>query len=207
MKVNDDKAVNIMSILFCGNKDCRKIQPLDKDMDYFDLLGLPEGKRKFLSSATSQDSLEKAYKGLQKRLHPDIFSNKSLMEQELSATNSALVNMAYQCLRDDISRAGYILSKYHGIDVLSETGGSHHDPELNMKIFELREEIDELDYSDETAVRNMVTSLKTSREGIGHALDAAIEKGEVDLISKEAVKLRYWVKMIEEVDQRVDDWD
>lgn len=198
----DGKAVDIVSVLFCRNNDCGKIQPLQKDVDYFDLLGVPGGKKKYLSADTSHASLDKAYKGLQKQLHPDLFSRKSLMEQELSATNSALVNAAFQCLRNDIDRAGYILFKYHDIEVLSESGGSHHDAELNMMIFELREEIDELDYSDKVAVEGMVTALTKTREEINHALHAAIETEDVELMTKEAVKLRYWVKMIEEVEER-----
>lgn len=200
MKEGDNRS--IMSMLFCENSECGKIQAVGKDVDYFDLLGVSGGKKKFLSSDTSDVSLEKAYKSLQKRLHPDLFSQKSLMEQEISASNSAIVNAAYQCLRNDIDRAGYILSKYHGIQVLSESGGSHHDAELNMVIFELREEIDELDYSDKPAVGSMVASLTTAREEIGKELHSAMEKEDAELMTREAVKLRYWVKMIEEVEER-----
>ena len=150
----------------------------------------------------SPDSLEKAYKGLQKCLHPDLFCQKSLVEQEMSATNSALVNAAYQCLRHDVDRAGYILSKYYGLDVLSETGGSHSDPELNMTIFEMREEIEDMDYSYKATVEDMLTSLKASMELIKEALNSAIIKGDANLMTREAVKLRYWVKMVEEVEDR-----
>ena len=73
-----------------------------------------------------------------------------------------------------------------------------------MVIFELREEIDELDYGDKPAVESMVASLTTAREEIGKELHRAMEQEDAELMTREAVKLRYWVKMIEEVEERRD---
>jgi molecular chaperone HscB len=196
----DDKD-EIKQRLFCTNDECKKIQPLPKATDYFDLLSFQQGKTHFHSS-TAQASLEASYKNLQKLLHPDLFSNKSLVEQEHSAANSAFVNAAYQCLRSDIDRANYILTTYHGIDVLSECGGSHHDASINMQIFDIREEIDELDYSDEQTVQAMLDGLRASREDIEVALDGAIRDQNVESMTREAIKLRYWGKMIEEIGDR-----
>ena len=183
--------------LFCANKECGKIQALPANTDYFDLFSLPQGKEGFLS--IGKDEMEKAMKSLQKRLHPDLFTTKSLAEQKQSAANSALVNRAYQCLRSDISRAAYILEHYHGLDILSEKSGSYHDNELNMQIFTLREEIDDLDPSDHTKRDALLANLNSTLSTIEQDLHEAIAQKDKDGMAREAIKLQYWGKMITEI--------
>ena len=120
-------------VLFCGNEACGKIQGLPAETDYFDLLGVPQGKERFLS--LDMTAVDRSMKDLQKRLHPDLYRTKSAQEQDYSTANSALVNRAYQCLRSDSNRAAYILEHYHGVDVVSEKSGSFQDHELNMHVF------------------------------------------------------------------------
>ena len=66
----------------------------------------------------------------------------------------------------------------------------------------MREEIEDMDYSDKATVEDMLTSLKASMELIKEALNTAIIKGDANLMTREAVKLRYWVKMVQEVEDR-----
>ena len=66
---------------------------------------------------------------MQKLLHPDKFTLKSMEEQEASATTSSTVNQAYQTIMNPQLRLAYIL-KSHGINVLSEEGGSYEDTNL-----------------------------------------------------------------------------
>ena len=184
--------------LFCANESCGKIQALPLETDYFDLLGMEHGKGGFLSMSASD--MESNYKSLQKRLHPDLFSTKSLQEQENSAANSTLVNRAYQCLRSDVKRASYILSNYHDIDVLSENSGSYHDDALNLEIFTLREEIDELNPEDTAEVKALRESLQETLHGIQRALHDAILSKDSHTMARQAIKMQYWRKMIQEME-------
>lgn len=185
--------------IFCANEECGKIQVLATDTDYFDLLGLPQGKDGFLS--VDKGHLERAMKDLQKRLHPDLFADKSYQEQEHSAANSALVNRAYQCLRSDISRAAYILERYHGLDVLSESSGSYHDNELNMQIFALREEIDDLDPQDHPKRDALLADFKDTLDSIRQDLHDAIAQKDRGRMAKDAIRMQYWGKMILEMQE------
>jgi molecular chaperone HscB len=53
--------------------------------------------------------LDREYKELQKKLHPDKFATKSLDEKLLSTNASSAINMAYHTLKDPVSRAEYMV--------------------------------------------------------------------------------------------------
>lgn len=53
--------------------------------------------------------LEKSFRDLQWRLHPDKFSMKPEAEQNYSAGQSSLVNKAYQTLKDPLARGQYLV--------------------------------------------------------------------------------------------------
>jgi hypothetical protein len=88
--------------LFCSS--CNTIQTIDKSTcNFFELLGIE------VNFKLDINILEKNFKNLQKQLHPDLFSNKSLIERESSNNNSSFVNEAYQTLKDHVNRANYLL--------------------------------------------------------------------------------------------------
>jgi hypothetical protein len=87
------------------------------DFNFFRLLQLPE------RFDLSVPALEASFKGLQRSVHPDLFAQKTPVEQSLSAVASSQLNVAYRVLRDPISRAQYLL-KLRGIDALGEGRGT-----------------------------------------------------------------------------------
>lgn len=54
--------------------------------------------------------LERRYKALQLRLHPDRFGTASPLEREHAAQQAAAVNQAYDVLKRPLRRAHYIVS-------------------------------------------------------------------------------------------------
>ena len=98
------------SKIFCNH--CGKLQPLTPSLPhsptptspdqtpnnptpslcYFDLLAQPRQVQ------VCSLALEREFKALQKKLHPDKYASACVTERELSMANSSVVNQAYQVL-------------------------------------------------------------------------------------------------------------
>ena len=76
---------------------------------FFDLFALPAVFN------LEPRSLERAYRVVQARVHPDKFAATSRAEQRQAAQWAALANEAYQTLKHPLLRARYLVS-LHGID-------------------------------------------------------------------------------------------
>lgn len=77
---------------------------IDFSRNHFELLGLRPWFR------VDADAVERAYRELQRSVHPDRFANASDGEKRLALQASARVNEAYRTLRDPLARAEYLLS-------------------------------------------------------------------------------------------------
>lgn len=109
--------------LFCDKK-CESLQAIKPgDINYFALFGIP------VSLVVDKRLLESRFKDLQKKLHPDLYTNKCARERIASAETSSTVNQAYQTIRNPQLRMNYVLAQF-GIKVLGEDGGTYHNPEL-----------------------------------------------------------------------------
>ena len=97
---------------------------IDFSRNHFALFDLPERYR------FDADQLERAYRQLQSKVHPDRFAAGSDQEKRISLQSSARVNEAYRVLRDPVERARYLL-KLNGVDALDET-----DTELPLEFLE-----------------------------------------------------------------------
>ncbi|CAM9828719.1 unnamed protein product [Chrysoparadoxa australica] len=118
---------------------CGALQRLSQDKNYYDLFGMSGGV-----TTVNAEELEKRFKNLQKLFHPDRFGQKTPEEQEVSGANAALVNHAYQTLKDPMSRVKYLLQSLD-VNVLEEAGdgGDAVSPELLMEVYEAREALEE----------------------------------------------------------------
>ncbi|KAK1792241.1 hypothetical protein P4O66_012202 [Electrophorus voltai] len=88
-------------LFFCSS--CKVIQPPIENVSYFELFNCDQ------TFALDTQKLQQRYLELQKSLHPDNFSLKSLTEQGYSELQSALVNKAYSTLQKPVTRAVYML--------------------------------------------------------------------------------------------------
>ncbi|MES9826791.1 MAG: co-chaperone HscB [Candidatus Thiodiazotropha sp.] len=109
---------------------------LDFSKNYFDLFGLP------ISYIVDGNSLSERYRELQRVIHPDRYANATEQERRLSVQSAALINEAFETLKDPIARGSYLLL-LHGIemDALNE---STQDMAFLMQQMELREELEEI---------------------------------------------------------------
>ncbi len=110
--------------------------PLSPGKNYFELFGLP------VDFDIAADDLTARYHELQRRVHPDKFSNSSDQERRLSMQMTAQINEAYQTLRRPVSRGRYLLG-LRGVDMNDETDTSM-DPVFLMEQIELRESLAEV---------------------------------------------------------------
>src|SRR5687767_12186297 len=86
---------------FCAA--CGKVQPA-RGEDPFATLGLPR------SFAVDADALERRYRALQRKLHPDRFALKPAAERRASLERATAVNEAYRVVKDPVRRAEALLA-------------------------------------------------------------------------------------------------
>ncbi len=112
---------------------CRKIQPVGRNEDPFSLFGLAR------EYAVDPGALERRYRELSRRLHPDRFARAGPRERRLSLERTTRLNDAYRALRDWRLRAAYLL-KLAGTDVFAE-GRTFADPDFLEEQLEWRERL------------------------------------------------------------------
>lgn len=117
---------------FCAA--CGAIQPPDPSEDHFSLLGMP--RRYALDPA----ELERRFRDLSRRLHPDRFARAAPRERRLSLERATRLNDAHRVLRDSRRRAEYLL-RLAGADALA--GGGAADPAFLEEQLALREALAE----------------------------------------------------------------
>jgi molecular chaperone HscB len=101
---------------------------------HFELFGLSAA---FL---LDKEALEKAYRELQSRVHPDRFASAGDAERRASMQMTARVNEAYRALKDPVQRAKYIL-ELHGVDVAFETD-TQMPTDFLLQQLEMREQLE-----------------------------------------------------------------
>ncbi len=111
--------------------------------NHFELFGLP------VSFDIDADDLTSRYRELQRRVHPDKFANAPDQERRLSVQMTALVNDAFQTLKDPVRRGRYLLG-LRGVDMGEETDTAM-DPAFLMEQMELRENLEEIRRADNPA--------------------------------------------------------
>jgi molecular chaperone HscB len=125
---------------FCSQ--CSRILALGRHGDYFTFLGLPR-----LLTVDARD-LERRFRELSRKFHPDFFYNAAASERLASLERSSYLNDAYRVLRNVVSRIEYLLSLEGFSPATSEASGaagaSRMPPSLLEEVFALNEELDEI---------------------------------------------------------------
>ena len=168
------------------------------DRNYFEIFGLPESYRVDLSEITQR------YRDLQQQLHPDRYASASEQERRLSVQMAALVNEAFQTLKDPVRRGRYLL-RLRGIDTGEETDTAM-DPSFLMEQMELRQALDEVRYSDSPLVQlgsleSEVSNAFDSRvKRLGECLTSE-DKGSLNSAREIVRELQFLKKLQSEIEQ------
>jgi molecular chaperone HscB len=123
---------------FCPQ--CSRILALGRHGDYFAFFGLP---RKL---TIAQDDLERRFRELSRKFHPDYYYNATPAERLASLERSSYLNDAYRALRVPATRIEHLLA-IEGLPSTKsegESGAAKVPPALLEEVFELNEELDEI---------------------------------------------------------------
>ncbi|KAL1273752.1 hypothetical protein QQF64_026566 [Cirrhinus molitorella] len=172
-------------LFFCSS--CNVIQPPDDKTNYFDILNC---EQKF---SLDTQKLQKKYVELQRALHPDNFSQKSLKEQEYSEEQSALVNKAYRTLQKPLSRAVYML-ELQGV-LLEEGTDASADPAFLLEVMDINESLAETRSQDEVSA--IGRSVREKLKDLTELMNSSLNKGDL-LTAKELLAQMKYFTNIEE---------
>jgi molecular chaperone HscB len=121
---------------FCPQ--CSRILALGRNGDYFTFFGLPRRLNLDLPD------LERRFRDLSRKLHPDYYYNAAPAERLASLERSSYLNDAYRALRNPSARVEHLLA-IEGLPApRSEEGQAKVPPALLEEVFALNEELDEI---------------------------------------------------------------
>ena len=121
---------------FCPQ--CSRILALGRHGDYFAFFGLPRAL-----TIDAQD-LERRFRELSRKFHPDYYYNASPTERLASLERSSYLNDAYRALRNPVSRIEHLLAIEGLPPAKSEAGTAKVPPALLEEVFALNEQLDEI---------------------------------------------------------------
>ena len=132
---------------------------IDFSRNHFDLLGLPT------RFGVDANALERAYRDLQRSVHPDRFASASDAEKRLALQASARVNEAYRTLHDPVARAEYLLS-LRGVEATAETDTRLSVPFLTRQL-ERREAAEEARHAhDDRALSALIDEVRRDADAL-----------------------------------------
>lgn len=138
---------------------------LDFSQDYFQLFGFAPAFR------IDGEALERAYRDLQGKVHPDRFAHMPDTEKRLSMQWATRVNEAFQTLKKPLPRAIYLL-QLAGMDVAHHSNTAMASSFL-MEQMEWREAVEEAEQAGDT---DELESLRHRLMAQGKDVQTEIEK-------------------------------
>jgi molecular chaperone HscB len=151
---------------FCPQ--CSRILALGRHGDYFAFMGLP---RKLTIAA---DDLERRFRDLSRKFHPDYYYNASPTERIASLERSSYLNDAYRALRALPTRIEHLLAIEGMPPVKSEDSAAKVPPGLLEEVFALNEQLDEIRESRESGANasHLAARLESARQPIDEKREA-----------------------------------
>ena len=152
-------------------------------------------------------ALERSYREIQSKVHPDRFAHAGDAERRASLQWTTRVNEAYRTLKDPVQRARHILD-LHGVDVAFETN-TRMPADFLMQQLELREELERaVGRKDAAALDSLRAALARSRADletqVGEAIDAQKDyAGAAELVRK----LMFLGRLDDEIDAAYEELD
>ena len=166
--------------------------------NHFELLGLDPG------FAVDPANLERRYRDLQSRVHPDRFASGSEAERRVAMQWATRANEAYRTLRDPVNRARYLLA-LKGFDT-EEESNTAMPADFLMQQMEWREAAAQARASrDREALAGLRRDLAGERDEMLGQLARAIDvERNYDAGCSLVRKLRFLSKLDEEIDEALE---
>jgi molecular chaperone HscB len=179
----------------CGA--CGKLQPWARTASLFAVMELPA------RMALAAPELDKAFRELSRRYHPDRFGNASPIERRLALEHTARLNEAYRTLKDPQRRAEYLMS-LEGVRVGHEEARTQ-DQTLLMELLELQETIDAA--RSEGELRGHKVELGARRDRLLAEVHAYFDagRGEQGRTVRALDELRYLERLLQTIERRLEE--
>jgi molecular chaperone HscB len=158
---------------------------------HFDLFGLAP------AYALESEALDRSYREIQSRVHPDRFAHAGDAERRASLQWTTRVNEAYRTLKDPVQRAKHLL-ELKGVDVAFETNTAMPGDFLAQQM-ELRESLEEA--KNVAALDELRKNLRAESRSLEKAIAEAIDARK-DYASAAGLvrKLQFLDKLDAEID-------
>jgi len=162
--------------------------------NHFELFGLAP------AFAVEAEALERSYREIQSKVHPDRFAHAGDAERRASLQWTTRVNEAYRTLKDPVQRARHLL-ELHGVDVAFETNTAMP-PEFLMQQMELRESLEDATAKkDSPRLELLRKDLGKSRLSLQQQIAEAIDaKKDFAAAAGLVRKLQFLDRLDEEID-------
>jgi len=137
--------------------------------NHFELFGLVP------AFALEAEALERSYRDVQSRVHPDRFAHAGDAERRASLQWTTRVNEAYRTLKDPLQRAKHLL-ELRGVDVAFETNTAMP-ADFLVQQMALRESLEEVVQTKDAAAldtlrKNLASEKRALERRIGESIDA-----------------------------------
>ena len=162
--------------------------------NHFELFGLAP------AFAVEGEALERSYREIQSKVHPDRFAHASDAERRASLQWTTRVNEAYRTLKNPVQRARHLL-ELHGVDVAFETNTAMP-PEFLMQQMELRESLEDATAKKDSPRLDLLRKdLGKSRHSLQQQIAEAIDaKKDYAAAAGLVRKLQFLDRLDEEID-------
>jgi len=150
--------------------------------NHFELFGLTP------AFSLEAEALERSYREIQSRVHPDRFAHSGDAERRASLQWTTRVNEAYCALKDPVQRAKHIL-ELNGVDVAFETNTAMP-ADFLMQQMELRETLEDAVSAKDPGTldrlrKDLVTEKRDLEAHIAKSIDVKKDhRGAAELVRK-----------------------
>ncbi len=146
-------------------------------------------------------AVEKAYRELQRQMHPDRFAKADAKTRMHAAARAIELNDAYRIVRDPLRRAEELL-RLRGV-IFAETSGPKVSPAFLSEVLDLREALADAKSAGDVARVTAQSDDVRSRYGAAECdLTEALgdPRGDVGRLADSFVRLKYFHRFLEEAD-------
>jgi molecular chaperone HscB len=162
---------------------------------HFELFGLAP------AFAVDTAALDRAYREIQSRVHPDRFAHAGDAERRASMQWTTRVNEAYRTLKSPVQRARHLL-ELNGVDLAFETN-TQMPPDFLMRQLELRETLAEA--REPAALEHLLAEVRRERRALERSIEELIDaKRDFAAAAGEVRKLMFLDKLAGEIDLAFD---
>ncbi|XP_013415463.1 iron-sulfur cluster co-chaperone protein HscB, mitochondrial-like [Lingula anatina] len=175
-------------LFFCTYEDCGVIQHPLEQLTFFQIMGIAK------SFDIDTVRMSKIYRNLQRLIHPDKFSQKSVEERTISEQQASLINKAYFTLLHPLSRGLYIL-ELEGISI--EEDSIDMEPEFLMEVMEINERI--LESDDAKEVEQIKQENKNNKDNLVKELSFAFRQNDFAQAKILLSRMKYFANIEDKV--------